>query len=183
MLGVLALALVGYQNLFSLSSNNNGMNEVPFVGLILAFVVEVFLIVKESGKEPNGWDGIGRNWIIGILIFALVITALIWPKTKNLNLVIGVVAGLLIAWFSGRWQKAESGITSGPGHARSCALRRVLVDAHGSGRAWHNGELPTPGSRHFQQQDEIRKVRNYSGPSRPVLGRRSRIRRCTRQLV
>ena len=122
MLGVLALALVGYQNLFSLSSNNNGMNEVPFVGLILAFVVEVFLIVKESGKEPNGWDGIGRNWIIGILIFALVITALIWPKTKNLNLVIGVVAGLLIAWFSGWWQKADSGMTSGPGHARSWVM-------------------------------------------------------------
>jgi len=118
MLGVLALALVGYQNLFSLSSNNNGMNEVPFVGLILACVVEVFLLVKESGKEPNGWNGIGRNWIIGILIFALGITAFIWPKTKNLNLVAGVVAGLVIAWFSGWWQKADTGMTSGPGHAR-----------------------------------------------------------------
>jgi len=34
MLGVLALALVGYQNLLSSVPNNNGMNEVPFVGLI-----------------------------------------------------------------------------------------------------------------------------------------------------
>lgn len=117
-LGVLALALVGFQNLFSLSSSNNGTNEVPFVGLIWVFAVEAFLIVRASGKEPNEWMGMGRHWIKGILVTALIVTALMWPRHKNMIFLVGAAAGLLIAWF-GRWyEKPDYGLLRGPSQAR-----------------------------------------------------------------
>lgn len=64
---VLGLALVGVQNLFSLTSHNGGTNEKPFLGLLFAlagasllFLAELFAESKTSPSEGEG-QGEGKE--------------------------------------------------------------------------------------------------------------------------
>jgi 4-amino-4-deoxy-L-arabinose transferase-like glycosyltransferase len=125
--GVLGLSLVAFQNLFSLSSSHSGTNEVPFVGLVWTFALQAFLIIRDSRREPGEWTGIGKPWIKIIFITALVVTALMWQKHNNLDLLAGTMVGLLIVWFGGWCDRAGPEGAMGTGRERLWVLNTLWV--------------------------------------------------------
>ena len=129
LLSVLGLGLVCFQHLFSLSSNNNGTNEVPFDGLILCLAVELLFTVGASRAEWNNKKGLSRLWIPGLIVVAFVITGLILPAGKNLDLLAGVGVGLGLAWIAG-WFKIKNSTPTGspmPVPRRIIAASAVLL--------------------------------------------------------
>jgi hypothetical protein len=105
-LAVLALSLSLYQNLFSLSSSNNGTNEVPFVGLIWAFALEAVLRIRGMREQTGNQTKLEFHGPLIVLLLSALVTALCWPQTKNMDLLLGIlVAGLLAlqcGWFKTR---------------------------------------------------------------------------------
>lgn len=120
-LTVLALALAGYQNLFSLSSCNNGCNEVPFIGLIWALAVEGFLCVRILRNQNPGQRG--TPWIVPLIFAALGVTLATWRETKSVDLVAGAAVGALMAWYC-RWGKVSAELST---EAEERSSSRIIV--------------------------------------------------------
>ncbi len=98
LLTLLALLLAGYQNLFSISSSNNGANEVPFVALIWACgVAGVFCVRRIRQTRRNAHRHVNASWGLLLVLAAFCATLAAWARAKNMDLVAGTVLGALAA--------------------------------------------------------------------------------------
>jgi 4-amino-4-deoxy-L-arabinose transferase-like glycosyltransferase len=104
--GLLGLLWVGYQHAFGVTSNNNGINEQPFLGLI--FVCAVLVGGEVAGllgdKSPcAGMPALLKRSVTVLVVFALLFTAYFYVQgirgMGNYDFGVGVLLALgAIAW-------------------------------------------------------------------------------------
>jgi 4-amino-4-deoxy-L-arabinose transferase-like glycosyltransferase len=94
---VLSIALVIFQNTFSLVSANNGINEKPFTGIYVATVSGILFYLRQLSTANSKTKPLGKNYTYALLIASGVLTS----ASGNGDHIAGALIGLLLALSSG----------------------------------------------------------------------------------